>query len=436
MVRGLRSFGLGRTDRVAVVLPDGIETAMATVAVATGAVCVPLNPGFTADEWQRYFADLRVSALLTCPDIDSASRAVAHALGMPIVDLPLRSGEGPGAFGIVAPPTRRAGAGEFASAADDAFMLLTSGSTSQPKTVPLTHGAVCLSAYNVGAALALRSQDRLLSVLPLFHGHGLISGLLAALAAGSSVVCTAGFDPAAFFGWLTEFRPTWYTAVPAVHRAVLSAAAHHKQRPDRLSLRLVRSASSTLPPKLVGDLESLFGVPVIDTYGMTEAATQIAANPLGRRKAGSVGKPTGADIAILDDKGRPLPAGERGEIALRGPTITRGTTITPPPPLLHSGMAGSEPAISDTWTGTAISSLLGASRTSLNGEGSRSRPPKSRRRCLATQMSSKQPLSRSLTRASGRTLPPPSYCVPAPGSVHRNYAISPANVWPPSRSLA
>ena len=95
MVRGLRSFGLGRTDRVAVVLPDGIETAMATVAVATGAVCVPLNPGFTADEWQRYFADLRVSALLTCPDIDSASRAVAHDLGIPIVDLSLRSGEGP-----------------------------------------------------------------------------------------------------------------------------------------------------------------------------------------------------------------------------------------------------------------------------------------------------------------------------------------------------
>ena len=96
--------------------------------------------------------------------------------------------------------------------------------------VPLTHASVCLSAHNVGATLALGPQDRLLNVLPLFHAHGLISGLLAALAAGSSVVCTPGFDPAAFFGWLTEFRPTWYTAVPTIHRALLSAADREKLR--------------------------------------------------------------------------------------------------------------------------------------------------------------------------------------------------------------
>jgi amino acid adenylation domain-containing protein len=323
-VRELRGLGVGRSDRVAVVLPDGAEAAVATIAVAAGAVCVPLHPGFTAEEWQRYFCDLRVAALLTCADMNSASRGVAYSLGISVIDLSPRPSEGPGAFGLVGSATRRSVGGELAHGDDDAFILLTSGTTSRPKLVRLTHASVCLSAYNVGAALALGPRDRLLSVLPLFHGHGLISGLLAALAAGSSVVCTPGFDAAAFFGWLKEFRPTWYTAVPPIHRALLSAAGRHKRSAKRFSLRLIRSASSSLPPDMLGELETLFGVPVIETYGMTEAATQIAANPLGRRKLGSVGQPAGAEIAIMDGEGRRLPVGERGEIALRGPTIMRG----------------------------------------------------------------------------------------------------------------
>jgi amino acid adenylation domain-containing protein len=297
---------------------------MAMIAVATGAVCVPLNAGFTTDEWQRYFGDLRIAALLTRADMESASRGVAHTLGIPVIDLLPRPSEGPGGFDLVGAPKQRTVGAELATSADDAFVLLTSGSTSRPKMVPLTHASVCLSAHNVGAALALEPRDRLLHVLPLFHGHGLISGLLAALAAGSSVVCTRDFDAEAFFGWLTQFQPTWYTAVPAIHLALLSAAARRKHNARRSSLRLVRSASSSLSRDLLGKLEDLFGVPVIDTYGMTEAATQIAANPPGRRKPGSVGQPAGAEIAIMDGEGRRLPAAERGEIALRGPTITRG----------------------------------------------------------------------------------------------------------------
>jgi acyl-CoA synthetase (AMP-forming)/AMP-acid ligase II/acyl carrier protein len=325
VARILRSLGVDRSDRVAVVLPDGPDTAVSIVAVASTAVCVPLNPSFTADEWRRYFGDLRITALLTRADLDTASRGAAQALGIPVIDLSFRPGAGPDAFGLVGPPTGRIVTDDLPpSGGDDAFILLTSGTSSRPKMVPLTHSAVCLSAYNVGATLQLGPGDRLLNVLPLFHGHGLISGVVAALAAGSSVVCPPGFDAAAFFGWLTEFRATWYTAVPAIHRAVLSAAARHKRSAQRSSLRLIRSASSTLPPDLLGSLEALFGVPVIDTYGMTEATTQIAANPVERRKPGSVGKAAGPEIAILDGKGRRLPPGKRGEIALRGSTIARG----------------------------------------------------------------------------------------------------------------
>jgi acyl-CoA synthetase (AMP-forming)/AMP-acid ligase II len=190
--------------------------------------------------------------------------------------------------------------------------------------VPLTHASVCLSANNAGAVLSLAPPDRLLNVLPLFHAHGLISGLLTALAAGSSVICTQGFDATSFFGWLRELRPTWYTAVPTIHRALLSEAAHDRQAPRPSSLRLIRSASASLAPVTLEGLESLFGVPVVETYGMTEAASQIAANPHDRRKPGSVGIPAGPEIAIMDGNGRLLPNGQRGEIMLRGPTIARG----------------------------------------------------------------------------------------------------------------
>ena len=324
VVRKLRGIGLGRADRVAVVLPGGPEAAVAMITVAAGAVCVPLNPGFTCDEYQRYFSELQLAALLTAAGVNSASRRAAQTLDIPVIDLSPRLHEPAGTFTIASQAPQPAVEYEFASSTDDAYLLLTSGSTSWPKTVPLTHGSVCLSASNVCDALALESRDRLLSVLPLYHGHGLISGVLAALTSGSSVVCMSAFDVTGFFGCLTEFQPTWYTAVPAIHRALLSAPAALRKDARGSSLRLVRSASTSLAPEALDKLETLFGVPVIDTYGMTEAATQIAANPLRRRKSGSVGQAAGPEIAILDSEGRRLPSGKRGEIALRGPTITRG----------------------------------------------------------------------------------------------------------------
>ncbi|OIM91852.1 hypothetical protein BLN97_25230 [Bradyrhizobium elkanii] len=353
VVFGLRNVGVRRTDRVAIVLPDGPEAAVAAITVAAGAVCVPLNPGFTCDEYQRYFDELQLAALLTHADLNSASRRAAQIQGVPVIDVSIRPNEGAGAFSVAGRAPQLLFDDEFASSADDAFILMTSGSTSRPKTVPLTHASVCLSADNVGAALELEARDRLLSVLPLFHGHGLISGLLAALAAGSSTVCPPGFDATAFFGWLTEFRPTWYTAVPAIHRALLAAADPYRQAAQRSSLRLVRSASTSLSSEVLDGLEALFGVPVIDTYGMTEASTQIAANPLQRPKRGSVGRPAGPKIAILDKAGRRLPSGKRGEIALRGPTITRG---------YDNDAAATASAFQDGWFRTGDLGYLDADR--------------------------------------------------------------------------
>ncbi|MGJ4946786.1 amino acid adenylation domain-containing protein [Bradyrhizobium sp. HKCCYLS20291] len=325
IVTDLRGFGISSADRVAVVLPNGADAAVATVAVACGAVCVPLHAGFSSDEVRRALTDLEVAALLTSPAIESVSRSVAYAMGLPVIDVTLHPHETIGFFDLTCSTSRPAVRCDPPQPSDDAFVLLTSGSTAQPKLVPLTQAGICHSAYCVGLTLALQPDDRLINVQPVTHAHGLFSGLLAALVSGSSVVCPNEFEATAFLDWLTTFGATWYTAVPPIHRALIAAARRRKEA-VRTSLRFIRSASSPLPISVLDELESLFGVPVIETYGMTEAASQIAANPPELRKRGSVGKSAGAAIALVDDEGRPLATGQRGEVVLRGPAITRGYT--------------------------------------------------------------------------------------------------------------
>src|SRR5262249_14245084 len=157
--------------------------------------------------------------------------------------------------------------------------------------------------YGYVAALALSEADRCLNILPLFHGHGLIATMLASLVAGSSFVCTPGCEVNNFFAWLTSFRPTWYSAVPPMHQAILSHAQRRRQRMADGRLRFIRSASAPLPPRVFKELEQTFATPVIELYGMTESASAaIACNPLPprRRKVGSVGLPVGLDVAIID----------------------------------------------------------------------------------------------------------------------------------------
>src|SRR5579884_3191760 len=203
----------------------------------------------------------------------------------------------------------------------------TSRTTSRPKIVPLSHANICASAYTSVAALALGESDRCLNVLPLFHGHGLIATVFASLAAACCIVCTPGFDANQFFGWLSAFRPTWYSAVPTVHQAILARGRQGRDRLDDVRLRFVRSASAPLPPPVFAELERTFRTSVIEFYGMTETASApIACNPLPphQRKPGSVGVPVGLDVAIIDERGNTLSPGETGEVAVRGPSVMQG----------------------------------------------------------------------------------------------------------------
>jgi amino acid adenylation domain-containing protein len=351
LVGTLRGLGIAPSHRIAVALPRGADGALALIAVASACACIPVNPDLTADELQRYFSELKLTALVTRADTNSPSRDIARTLDIPVIDFvpgPETELGGCELFGL---PIGPAIAGGASGAEDDAFVLLTSGTAARPKMVPLTHRNVCLSAQNAARVLSLTSQDRLLNVLPLFHAHGLISGLLTALAAGSSVIVTGGFDAPSFFGWMRDLQPTWYTAVPTIHRALLTAAEASPERVRSSSLRVIRSASSSLAPAILNGLEATFGVPVLETYGMTEAASQIAANPFELRKIGSVGRAAGPEIAIMDETGRPLARGERGEIVLRGPNMSRG---------YYNDEAATQAAFRDGWFRTGDLGYLDA----------------------------------------------------------------------------
>lgn len=324
--RRLRSMGIARRDRVAVVLPNGPEMAVAIVAVAASAACAPLNTAYRFEELYRYFADVRPRAVIIQAGIDTPARHAALAHGIRILELSAEDDPEAGLFTLIGDEgiTCRDAApmGE-----DVALLLLTSGTTSRPKIVPLTHTAICHSAYHSVSALALRESDCGLNMLPLFHGHGLTNNVLASLAAGASIVCTAGYDMNSFFTCLTAFRPTWYSAVPTMHQAILAQARQHRELATNARLRFIRSASAPLPIQTLEELEQIFAAPVIESYGMTETASSfIACNPLPprRRKPGSVGLPLGLEVAIMDEGGALLPAGSTGEVVVQGTSVMAG----------------------------------------------------------------------------------------------------------------
>jgi acyl-CoA synthetase (AMP-forming)/AMP-acid ligase II len=210
-------------------------------------------------------------------------------------------------------------------AGDVALILHTSGTTSRPKIVPLTHSNICASARHIGQSLALAPSDRCLNVMPLFHIHGLVAAVTASLGAGASVWCAPGFDALRFFGWLEAARPSWYTAVPTMHQAILARAARNADVIARVPLRFLRSSSASLPPQVMLELSATFGAPVIEGYGMTEAAHQMASNPLppGAQKPGSVGIAAGPLVRIAHEIENRL-VGGTGEVVISGPNVTPG----------------------------------------------------------------------------------------------------------------
>jgi len=332
-VAALNSFGIGRQDRVALVLPNGPAMATAFVSIAAGATAAPLNPAYRADEFEFYLSDLQAKALVVEAGSESPALAVAEKLGVRILQLS-PSEEGAGAFTLTPLQASPAAAPQLPGLAkpeDIGLILHTSGTTSRPKIVPLSHLNICASACNIRDTLQLSAADCGLNVMPLFHIHGLIAGLLAPLAAGSNIFCTPGFNVLKFFGWISEAKPSWYTAVPTMHQTILARVPHNRDVIAANPLRFLRSSSSSMPPQVIAELESVFNAPLIEAYGMTEAAHQMACNPLppAKRIPGTVGIAAGPEVSIMDEQGNLLPCGSTGEIVIRGANVTAGYENNP-----------------------------------------------------------------------------------------------------------
>jgi acyl-CoA synthetase (AMP-forming)/AMP-acid ligase II len=336
----LNALGIGRNDRVAIVLDNGPEMAACFIACASGVTSAPLNPAYREDEFDFYLSDLRAKALVVARGSTSPAIAVAERQGVRVLDLVAAPDAPAGAFTLEprlaasgAPAASGASAvlGGFAEPGDVSMLLHTSGTTSRPKIVPLTQANLAASARHIRDTLQFTERDCGLNIMPLFHIHGLIAGVLAPLAAGSQVFCTPGFNALKFFGWMDEAKPTWYTAVPTMHQAILTRAGKNLDVIARHPLRFLRSSSSSIPPQVIRELEEVFNAPLIEAYGMTEATHQMASNPLPprARKPGSVGLAAGPEIAIMDEAGQLLPRGATGEIVIRGPNVTAGYENNP-----------------------------------------------------------------------------------------------------------
>ncbi len=328
--RGFAGLGIGRDDRVALVFPNSAEGLVMFLAAAWVGAAAPLNPAYREEEFRFYLEDTRARALVV-PPVAAATAARAAAGDLMVIeatfDLDGR---------LVLESSRGGGEADSTAALPDAeqvaLVLHTSGTTSRPKLVPLRHRNLMASVQNIVATYPLVPEDVALCLMPLFHVHGLLASALSTLASGGTVVVPPRFNPFEFWSLIDDHAVTWYSAVPTIHQLVVSRG---RDRPSGAaagrSLRFVRSCSSALSPDLGRSLEEHMGAPVLDAYGMTEAAHQMASNPLppGERVLGSVGLATGVEMAILDEEGKELPSGATGEVAVRGPNVMDGYEANP-----------------------------------------------------------------------------------------------------------
>lgn len=324
---GLARLGLGRGDRIALVLPNSAEAIVLFLAASTTGTAAPLNAAYKEEEFRFYLEDTQARALVVPPGQGEAARR-ALPDGVRLIEAAI---DVSGRMVLESQAARDSSRSASAPRGDDvALVLHTSGTTSRPKLVPLRQRNLCFSAENIARTYALSPADVALCVMPLFHIHGLMASTMATFASGGTVIVPPRFDPMGFWPVANEHGATWYSAVPTMHQLLLMR--NRGERPAGAEkLRFIRSSSSALSPETMRQLEARFGAPVLEAYGMTEASHQMASNPLppGERRAGTVGIGTGVEIGIMDEAGALLPGRAAGEVVIKGPSVIDGYANNP-----------------------------------------------------------------------------------------------------------
>ena len=326
MADALAAAGIQRGDRVAMALPNGLPAIVSFLAASIAGTAAPLNPNYRHEEFSFYLEDTNAKVMLLPPDgAEDARRAAGGRIPVLAVEM--------GADGSVRlqSPSPRVSA-SAPSPEDVALILHTSGSTGRPKRVPLKHRNLAVSIQNIANTYELGPEDISLAVMPLFHVHGLMASTMSTLFTGGTVVVPSRFNPLSFWRTVRDYRATWYSAVPTMHQLLLARLGKGDEKPAGAEfLRFIRSCSAPLPVEAAQRMEAVFGAPVLEAYGMTEASHQMASNPLPPRvhKFGTVGPGTGVRISILDPAGKHLPAGQHGEVVIQGPNVIQGYENNP-----------------------------------------------------------------------------------------------------------
>jgi acyl-CoA synthetase (AMP-forming)/AMP-acid ligase II len=328
LAQGLAGLGVRRGDRVALSLPNGPDLVLLLLAItALGATAAPLNPAYTETEFGFYLTDIAPALMLIPASGAAAATAAAAGTGTTLIGVQAADDGPPELLGAGGPaPLQRSF--EEGDAEDIALVLHTSGTTSRPKQVPLRQRNLMASARTIAAHYQLGADDVSFSVMPLFHIHGLVASTFAALGAGGAVVTPRRFTPHRFWPQAREHGATWLSAGPTLHQMILD---HADEAGPPETLRFVRSCSSALLPAVMERAENGYRAPMLEAYGMTEASHQMSSNPLppAARIPGSVGVPTGTEIAIATPDGTLLPEGTAGEVVIRGPGVMTGYVANP-----------------------------------------------------------------------------------------------------------
>ncbi|RZC57540.1 hypothetical protein C5167_004841 [Papaver somniferum] len=330
----LISNGVHPGDVIALTFPNTIEFVIMFLAVIRArATAAPLNSAYTQEEFEFYLSDSESKFLLTSQEGNQSAQSAASKLSISHITatfshldekLTLSAQSESGAFPDSLPVN---------DPSDIALFLHTSGTTSRPKGVPLTQQNLAASVQNIISVYKLTESDSTVLVLPLFHVHGLLAGLLSSLGAGAAVTLPAAgrFSASTFWPDMIKYNATWYTAVPTIHQIILE---RHLSHPEEFypKLRFIRSCSASLAPTILTRLEEAFDAPVLEAYAMTEASHLMCSNPLpenGGHKSGSVGKPVGQEMAILDESGVQQAENVSGEVCIRGLNVTKGYKNNP-----------------------------------------------------------------------------------------------------------
>jgi len=318
-----------KTDTIAIVCENGPVMATSFLATASNCCAAPLNPSYTSSEFDFYLEDLSPKALIVKEGSNSPVIEVAKKREIKIFNLLVSNKDPSGKFSLASKEDNISNVinqNDNIVPDDIALILHTSGTTSRPKMVPLTHLNLCTSAKNIVQTLNLNRSDKCINIMPLFHIHGIVGLLLSSLFSGGTIFTSTGFNALKFFSWLKVFSPTWYSAVPTMHQAILSRADRNSEIITKTKLRFIRSSSAPLPSVTMKEIEKTFHCPAIESYGMTEASHQMTSNqlPPGNREAMKVGFAAGPEVSVMDDNHNILENGKIGEIVIRGSNVTKG----------------------------------------------------------------------------------------------------------------